>query len=144
MVSIDIDSTIIWQFFNFLVLLWALNTVFYKPVRNILKKRAETVAELRADIGSNQQAAVDSEEAYHAKQLEIKSQGLKMWEEQKKQAQAEELAKLQEAMKKNNEFLSQQRSEMQAQLELAGAKLDHEVEQFAKDIANKILQRSLS
>ena len=144
MVTIDLDPTFFWQLANFLVLIWLLNTILFKPVRNILKKRAGLTAELKSDIESNQEVTLEHEQALNERQLETKSQGMKVWEELKKQAQGEELAKLQEAMRQNSEILNQQRAEIQNQIELAGAKLDHEVDQFAREIAGKILQRSLS
>ncbi len=144
MVSINVDWTILWQLANFLVLIWLLNTIVYKPVRNILQKRATLTAELKSDIENSQESAREDQAVLVLRQLETKGQGMQIWEELKKKAQTEELAKLQEAMRRNNEFLSQQRAEINSQIELAGAKLDHEVEQFAREIAGKILQRSLS
>lgn len=144
MISISLDSTFFWQLINFLVLLFALNVVFFKPVRNMLQKRANLSAEMKAEIDSDQEVARDTHGTLEQRQLATKNQGLKLWEELKKQAQAEEMEKLQAAMQKNNQLLSQQRKDIKDQIELAGAKLDHEVEQFARDIAGKILQRSLS
>ena len=144
MISISLDGSFFWQLINFLVLLFALNVIFFKPVRGMLQKRAKLTAEMKAEIDSSQEGATESREALAQRQLATKNQGLKLWEELKKKAQTEEMEKLQGAMQKNNEFLAQQRKEIKEQVELAGAKLDHEVEQFARDIAGKILQRSLS
>lgn len=144
MISISLDYSFFLQLINFLVLLFVLNVVFFKPVRNMLQKRANLTAEMKAEIDSSQENAAQSQGALAEKQLATKNQGLKLWEELKKKAQAEEMEKLQAAMQKNNDFLAQQRKDIKEQVELAGAKLDHEVEQFARDIAGKILQRSLS
>ena len=144
MVSISLDFTIVWQFLAFLAIMWALNIVLFKPVRNILKKRAEVVAQFKSDISLSQEAGKTSQNALVAKQTETKAAGMALWEELKSQARTEELAKLQEANQANAKLLAEQRGALSAQIEMAGAKLDHEVEQFARDIAGKLLQRSLS
>ena len=143
MVSISLDFTIVWQFLAFLAIMWALNIVLFKPVRNILKKRAEVVAQFKSDISLSQEAGKTSQNALVAKQTETKAAGMALWEELKSQARTEELAKLQEANQANAKLLAEQRGALSAQIEMAGAKLDHEVEQFARDIAGKLLQRSL-
>jgi F-type H+-transporting ATPase subunit b len=144
MVSIDINPTFIWQLINFLILIWALNTVFYKPVRKILQKRFQTIAALKAEIAHNNEDCQSRQQALQMRRTATKSQGLLLWEKLKKEAQAEELAQLQEAMKANNEFLDKQRNEMQTQIAMAGDGLKQEIPQFARDIAGKILQRNFS
>lgn len=144
MVSISLDWTILWQLANFLALIWLLNTILYKPVRKMLQNRATHNAEMKSNIETDLEAAQKDESALTMRRLQTRQEGKAIWEDLKKQAQAEELDKLQQAMQKNNEFLGEKRAEIQNQIELAGAKLDHEVEQFARDIAGKILQRSLS
>ena len=141
---IDLNPTTLWQLVNFFVIMFLLNIVVYKPVRNMLKKRAEHNAQMQADINDNQEAAHISRETLAASQAETRNKGLVMWDEAKIKARAEELGKLQEANTANVAFMAQQRAEINAQIEMAGAKLDSEVEQFARDIAGKLLQRNLS
>jgi F-type H+-transporting ATPase subunit b len=144
MVEIGLDFKFFWQLANFLIIMLLLNIVIYRPVRAILKKRAEHNAMLRADIEENREAVSDSQDAVRAQQAETRAAGLGIWEEYKNKARAEELAKMKEANAANAAFLAQQRAELSAQIEMTGAKLDHEIEQFARDIAGKLLQRSLS
>ncbi|MDR1396831.1 MAG: ATP synthase F0 subunit B [Desulfarculales bacterium] len=144
MIEIGLDFKFFWQLVNFLIIMFLLNLVIYRPVRAVLKKRAEHNAQLRADIGQSREAVADSQEAVRARQAETRAAGLSMWEEYKNKARAEELAKMKEANSGNAAFLAQQRAELSTQIEMAGARLDHDTEQFARDIAGKLLQRSLS
>ena len=43
---VNVDVSLLIQIINFIVLIWVLNLVLYKPIRNILIQRKEKVANL--------------------------------------------------------------------------------------------------
>lgn len=47
---VSVDSSLFIQILNFLFLIWALNVILYKPIRNILLKRKEHVAGLEEGV----------------------------------------------------------------------------------------------
>jgi F-type H+-transporting ATPase subunit b len=143
MIEIGLDFKALWQLINFLLIMFLLNIVIYRPVRAILKKRAQHNALLKANISENQESITAHQEILRLRQAETRLAGANMWEEYKNKARSEELIKLREANAANAAFLAQQRVDLNAQIELAGARLDHEVQHFASDIAVKLLQRSL-
>ncbi len=46
---INIDQSLIFQIVNFLLLMLILNTLLYRPIRNILKQRADKVGLLEEE-----------------------------------------------------------------------------------------------
>lgn len=68
MVSIDYSLGI--QILNFLLLIFILNTLLYKPVLNILDKRKKQTAESEAEI-SSLQGSIDQKMAAYEEKLQI-------------------------------------------------------------------------
>jgi F-type H+-transporting ATPase subunit b len=143
MIEIGLDFKAVWQLINFLIIMILLNIVIYRPVRSILQKRAQHNALLNANISESREAVAFSQEKLRDQQAQTRLAGAVMWEEYKSQARNEELLKLREANAGNAAFLAQGRGALNSQIELAGASLDHEVQRFARDIAAKLLNRSL-
>jgi F-type H+-transporting ATPase subunit b len=46
---VSVDGSIVVQIVNFLVLIWILNMVLYKPIRKILLDRKEKMTGLQSD-----------------------------------------------------------------------------------------------
>lgn len=68
MVSIDYSLGI--QILNFLLLIFILNTLLYKPVLNILDKRKKQTAESEAEV-SRLQANIDQKMAAYEEKLQL-------------------------------------------------------------------------
>lgn len=68
MVSIDYSLGI--QILNFLLLIFILNTLLYKPVLNILDKRKKQTAESEAEV-SSLQANIDQKMAAYEEKLQL-------------------------------------------------------------------------
>ena len=77
---VSVDGSIVVQIVNFLLLIWILNMVLYKPVREVLAKRKQKVYGLESDVDACGQAVDDKNNAYNAGIKEARVNGQKQKE----------------------------------------------------------------
>ena len=137
------DWTLFLQLANFLFLLFILNIILYRPVRQILGKRKAEVDGLQLSVseleGNANRFAGDLEEgmakagkAGYQEKEGLKNLGL---EEEKKL--------LKEAASASGERMGQARTEMEQKLLGARGTLEKELSVFSRELAEKILGRSI-
>ncbi|MBW2501759.1 MAG: hypothetical protein JRD64_01825 [Deltaproteobacteria bacterium] len=141
---ITIDITVLIQIINILILIVVMNMVLYRPVRTILAKRKEKLAELGDSIETFRKNAELRKEEIARKLNEARSRAKEEIEKARGEAQdatAESLAKVrQETLAdKTGQLEAIQKDFVDARQELAG-----EIDGFAADVAAKILGRSIS
>jgi len=61
---IKVDGSLFVQIANFLVLIWLLNIILYKPIRNVLIKRNEKVKGFEQNIDMFKRDAKEREDAF--------------------------------------------------------------------------------
>ena len=143
MVSLEINASLIWQIINFLVLLVALNYLLYRPIRGILKKRAETVAQLSGEINSRREEAKAKEQELAEQQAEARRQGDVVREELKAEGRARERELIDAATSEMEETVARVREEIAQEMIQAREELKGEIESFGGELAQKILGRSI-
>ncbi|KMY68620.1 hypothetical protein AAU61_03020 [Desulfocarbo indianensis] len=143
MVSIDINSSLLWQIANFLVLMVALNYLLYKPIRGMLAKRAEKMAQLNGEITASKEGAKSKEEELESRRVEARRQGMATAEELKAEGRAKEREVIEAATKEMEQTVAKVRAEIQAEIGQARDELKEQVQSFGKELAQKILGRSI-
>jgi len=143
MVSIDITSSLIWQMANFLVLILAMNFILYKPIRGMLKKRAERMAGLSGEITAKEEGVRSRQEEMEAQLTEARRQGVATADEMKSEGRARERELIEDATKEMEETVARVRAEIQGELASAREELKGQVDAFGKELAEKILGRSI-
>ena len=140
---ITIDITVVIQIINILILIVVMNAVLYKPVRTVLAKRKEKLAELGSAIDTFKKNAELRKEEINRKLNDARRKAKEEIEKAKGEAQAatsESLAKVrQEAMANKTSQLD----EIQKQFTDAQQQLSGQIDSFASDMAAKILGRSI-
>ena len=138
-----IPYTILIQIINFLVLLFLLNIIIYRPIRSVLKKRNEemdstssTTDEWKRKIeryASEIEENVDSTRRLGLKErMGLRDNGL-----------AAEKELLQNAYSQVEEALGKAKNEIKEKVNSARASLQEEMESFSHELVEKILGRSL-
>ncbi|WP_372683255.1 ATP synthase F0 subunit B, partial [Desulfosarcina sp.] len=61
---VSVDGSIVLQIVNFLLLIWILNMVLYKPIRKILQERKEKMVGMQSAIDGSAQQVKSKEDAY--------------------------------------------------------------------------------
>ncbi len=142
-ISVIPDGSVIVQIANFLLLIWALNMVLYKPIRNMLAQRKEKVTGLEQNIDALATDARKKDEAYAGGIKEARSKGLKHKQALIDKAAEEEKKLIGEINQKAQNNLNQIRIKITADTESARVALEKEVDVFAEIIGKKILGRAI-
>ncbi|MFO8049647.1 MAG: ATP synthase F0 subunit B [Desulfosudaceae bacterium] len=143
-ISVFPDKSLIWQIINFIILIWALNLVLYKPIRNVIARRKEKVDSLDSHIDRYQQDVAEKETALTEGIKTAKSDGMKKKNELIEKASEEEKSLIEEMNQKTQQTISENKTRIAAEAEKAAAELQQEVEAFAAEIGQKILGREVA
>jgi F-type H+-transporting ATPase subunit b len=140
---ITIDITVIIQIINILILIVVMNTVLYKPVRTALSKRKEKVAELADSIETFQKNAELRKEEINRKLNDARTKAKEEIDQAKGAAQASTAETLAQVRQEATASKTSQLDEIQKQFADAQQQLSGQVENFASEMAAKILGRSI-
>ncbi|MBI9087209.1 MAG: ATP synthase F0 subunit B [Desulfobacterales bacterium] len=140
---VNLDVSIVFQIVNFLFLIWALNTVLYKPIRSILKQRKEKIEGLEQGVETLTGDATQKEEAFASGIKEARAMGLKEKEALVEAAAEEEKAIIDRISQKAQANLVEIRKQIADEAQSARSALEKEIESFSEAIGQKILGRAI-
>ncbi|MFC1823351.1 ATP synthase F0 subunit B [Thermodesulfobacteriota bacterium] len=136
-------GTLWFQIANFLLLLYLLNTILFKPIRNILNKRKneedslqEVIEDLQSKTG---QYASDLEENVSAARRE----GFQEKENFKAEGLGEEKDVMNAANASAEDKITKAQEEIEDRMAQALESLRQEVDHFSRDLAERMLGRNL-
>jgi len=127
---------------NFLVLLFVLNLVLYKPIRNVLLERKAKIEGMQKGAEKASNDLVAGEDAYKDGLKQARSKGLKKKEAFIEEASQEEKEIIDRINKKAQANLVEIKKQVADETEQARKSLETEVEEYAKAIGEKILGRA--
>ena len=142
MITVIPDLSAAIQMINFLVLLFVLNLVLYKPIRNVLLERKAKIEGMQKGA---QKAATDlaaGEDAYKNGLKEARAEGLKHKEAFIETASKEEKEIIDGINKKAQANLAEIKKQVATETDQARKSLEAEVDAYAKAIGEKILGRA--
>ena len=140
---ITIDVTVLIQIINILILIVVMNAVLYRPVRTILAKRKEKLAELADSIETFQKNAELRKEEISRKLNEARSRAKEEIEKARGEAQDATAESLAEVRQETQADKAVQLEAIEKDFAAARQQLAGEVESFAADVAAKVLGRSI-
>ena len=140
---VKVDSSLLIQIVNFLFLIWVLNMVLYKPIRNILKQRKEKVSGLENRIATLSGDMSEKEDALAAGIRSARADGLKEREGLLQEAAGEEKRIIGEIQQKAQADLTAVREKIAKEADGVRMTLEGQLEDFARAIGQKILGRAV-
>ena len=141
MVSVDISVFI--QIANFLCLIWVLNIVLYRPIRNMLLERKGKVSGLESDVNSFSESAKEKDAAFYEGIKIARAKGLKEKDALIQDAEDEEKKVIAKINEKAQADLADVKSKIAKEAEAVKAQLLKQVDTFANEIGEKILGRAV-
>lgn len=135
--GVDLDLTLVPSIAIFLVLLFLLNQLLFKPYLEILEKRAAMTEGAMDKAEALQAEAAVLREKYDAALLSAREEARAKRETLREEAKAEEQSLLSAAREQAESFLSAERSKLDAEMNKAGT----EIETRAQDLSGVIAQR---
>ncbi|MGW8161445.1 MAG: ATP synthase F0 subunit B [Desulfobulbales bacterium] len=140
---ITLDITMFIHIVNMIVLMIVLNNILYKPVQSILLKRQEKLDSLNKDVEQFEENARHRQEEVDKKMRDPSARAKEALDGARSEAQAVGAEKL-EAIRAEAEGEKEKRqAEIRSQVEVAQKELGEAASDFARDMAGKILGRSL-
>ncbi len=142
MITVIPDVSMVYQMINFLVLLFVLNLVLYKPIRKVLLERKAKIEGMQEGAEKAASDLVAGEDQYTSGLKQARSEGLKQKEAFVEEASKEEKEIIDQINKKAQANLAEIKKQVADETEQARKSLEGEVEAYAKAIGEKILGRA--
>ncbi len=142
MITVIPDISLVYQMINFLILLFVLNLLLYKPIRKVLLERRAKVQGLENGVEKASADLASQEESYKSGLRQARSEGVKKKESFVEEASKQEREIIEQINKKAQANLVQIKQQVANETEQARKALESEVEVFAKAIGEKILGRA--
>ncbi len=140
---ITMDVTLLIQIVNMIILMFILNAVLYKPVRQILRDRSERMKAMQGEIDRFEKNARLRQEEVDKKMAKASGRAKAALDTARAEAAAAGDKKL-AAIKAEADAAKEQRmAEITSQVESAVKGLQDNLDGFATAMASKILGRSL-
>ena len=140
---LEVNSSLIIQLINFLILLIVLNFLLYRPIRKILNQRKNEVSSSISMTGDWNLKAGSYSTELQENMNKTRMEGLKEKDLLKQKGLEEEKKMLQETHESIEEKINRNKQEIQEKLEQARLVLQKDVDGFSRDLAEKILGRGL-
>ncbi|MBB5346934.1 ATP synthase F0 subunit B [Desulfoprunum benzoelyticum] len=140
---ITMDITLLIQIVNMVILMFLLNGVLYKPVKKILKDRAERQQGMQGEIAKFEKNARLRQQEVDEKMAKASGKAKAALDSTRAEAQAAGDQRLGAIKAEAEEGKNRQLAEIKAQIDSARAGLKANLDGFANDMASKILGRSL-
>ena len=137
------DGSLLIQVVNFIFLIFILNIILYKPIRNVLIQRKEKIAGLEEGIEAFERDAIEKEDAFALGIKGARANGLKEKEALLIAAAEEESKIIEKINKKAQADLAEVREKIVKDAEVAKTSLLKEIDGFANAIGEKILGRAV-
>jgi len=141
---IKIDYSVLIQIANFLILVWVLNIIVYRPIRKILRQRAEKIAAIDQRIRTCEDESARKDADYNLGLRSARAKGLKEKETLLQSARDEERAIIEKINAKAQAEMAKVKEEIARDVRKVQRELEKEIGGFAGFIAEKILGRAVS
>ena len=140
---LNIDGTLLLQIVNFLVLLFILNLILFRPIRKILSQREEEMSSRQKTIDDFQDQAEKNEKGIEEGVVQARKEGYAEKEAFKSQGLEQEKEILEEAGAGVEQKLSAAKKEIETKIAVAREALEGQIASFSDELAQKILGRSI-
>jgi F-type H+-transporting ATPase subunit b len=137
------DWTLFVQIANFLLIVWVLNIVLFRPIRNILIQRKEKITNLEQNVETSDNEAKGKNEAFDLGIRDARAKGLSEKNALLNEAADEEREIVDKINQKAQADLAVVREKIAKDVEVVRASLQKEIDTFANAIGEKILGRAV-
>lgn len=137
------DASLFVQIVNFLLIIWILNVILYKPIRNMLIQRKEKIEDSEKNIEGLNKGAKEKDDAFLSGIKEARDQGLSEKGSLIQAATHEEREIIEKINQKAQADLAEVRDKIARDTEQVRESLQKEIDSFANAIGEKILGRAV-
>ncbi|GMQ79633.1 MAG: hypothetical protein BMS9Abin03_059 [Thermodesulfobacteriota bacterium] len=142
-ISVMPDISLIVQIVNFLIIIWILNIILYRPIRKILIQRKEKITSFEQNIEKLNEDAAGKDKAFLSGIKDARARGLNEKEVLLKEGTEEEKKIIEQINQKAQANLAEVREKIAKDAQNVRASLHKEMDTFANAISEKILGRAV-
>lgn len=139
----NLNATLIIQVISFLILLWFMAKVLYKPLLDFLDKRAEYVKSILDEAKENQEKSQKNLDVSQRQLEEVKEEILRLKEEADLQADERREDILKEAKKEAEHILMRAKDDIEKQTREVKDQIKKEIAILSVSIAEKIINKEI-
>lgn len=139
----EINATLIAQIINFLILVFILKKLAYKPLMEMMEARQTSIADNLATAERDKQAAADMKREYQEQLTAARTEAQAIVDKAMKQAEKNKEEIIEEARVEHARLLKAAQEEIAREREMALAELRAEVVGLSMAAAAKIIEKNL-
>ena len=140
----NLNATLIIQVISFLILVWLLVKILYRPFLSFLDKRSQKVHNILQETRENQQRAEDNFKDSKAQLKKTKEEVLKLKELAEKQSDEHRQKVLQEAEEEAKHIITRSKEDIDRRIREVKRDIKKEIGNFSVSIAEKILDKEIN
>ncbi len=140
---IDLNFTVIFQLAIVLILMVALSNLVFKPFLRVVQERKDWIEGAEKKARELQQRSEELMERYQDSLSAAQAQGASIREEIRKEGLSTEAEIMQKAMEEANQFLEEMKGKIREESQSARAGLRLQAQTLSREIAEKMLGRSI-
>ncbi len=142
-ISVIPDVSLFVQIANFLIIIWILNIILYRPIRNIVIQRKEKFTSLEQNIEKLSEDTAEKDAAYLLGIKDARAKGMNEKEALLKEGAEEEKRIIDQINQKAQANLAEIREQITKDAQNVRESLNKEIDTFANAISEKILGRAV-
>jgi len=138
---IEINETLIYQFINFLVLMFFLNHFLFKPIMEVVERRNNKLRSFANDTAKFTQKSEEAVKGYDEKLSQLKKSSAAILLSARQQSAAEHEKIIKESRRKYALQIEKAKEEIEKTSARTSAALKKEAEAISREIASRLLGR---
>jgi F-type H+-transporting ATPase subunit b len=142
-VTVIPDWSVLIQIANFIFLIWVLNLILYRPIRNVLLQRKQKISGLEESIDSSNRDLQEKQDAFALAIKEARAKGRLEKEAMMAEASEQEKKMIQKIHEQAQADLTEVREKISEDAAEVRKSLLKEIDDFAESISKKILGRAV-
>ena len=140
---VSIDSTIWFQMANFLILMFVLNVVLFKPILRVIERREKHLQGLDEEVKSLDQSVEEKMANYEEKLRQARLEAMSEKNEIQQKASGEGKSKMDEARNEILQIFDDFKQKLDKEISSARKILKSQAEKISVEISEKVLGRSI-
>ncbi len=140
---VSIDSTIWFQMANFLILMFVLNVVLFKPILRVIERREKHLQGLDEEVKSLDQSVEEKMANYEEKLRQARLEAMSEKNEIQQKASGEGKSKMDEARNEILQIFDDFKQKLDKEMSSARKILKTQAEKISVEISEKVLGRSI-
>lgn len=140
---VELNSSLLIQLVNFLVMIFLLNAILYKPILGVLERRKKHLQDLDEEVKSLDKTVQDKVAAYEDKLRLARQQAMVEREGVRKKAVDEGKVVTDKARNEISGMMEELKTKMAAEMQGARSVLKTQAEKISMEISEKVLGRTV-